>query len=67
MPINNRLIHDAALVMAVSILEVFRPVLRDDEVRDAFAEIKERVELGTLALLQEFAHEQWRMHPYSRN
>jgi hypothetical protein len=40
---NASLIHDAAFHAAHSVLEVFSPVLRDDEKRDAFQEVYERV------------------------
>lgn len=35
--------HDHAVATATSILEVFEPCLRDEEKRDAFVEIYERI------------------------
>jgi hypothetical protein len=40
---NDRLIHDAAFDLSRKILEVFAPCLREEERRDAFAEIFDRV------------------------
>ena len=43
---SQSLSHDAARVIAASILEVFEPLLRDEEKRDAFAEVYERAKAG---------------------
>jgi hypothetical protein len=43
---NQRLIHDVAFATSRHILEVFACCLREEEQRDAFAEIYERVKAG---------------------
>jgi hypothetical protein len=43
---NQRLIHDVAYATSRHILEVFAGCLREEEQRDAFAEIYERVKAG---------------------
>ncbi len=43
---NERLTHDVAWTTATHILDVFAPCLREEEQRDAFAEIYVRVKAG---------------------
>jgi hypothetical protein len=43
---NQRLIHDVAFATSREILDVIAPCLREEEQRDAFAEIYERVKAG---------------------
>ncbi len=43
---SESLRHDAAWATAVSIVEVFAPLLREEEQREAFAEIYARVKAG---------------------
>jgi hypothetical protein len=43
---NQRLIHDVAFATSRSILEVIAGCLREEEQREAFAEIYERVKAG---------------------
>lgn len=43
---NDRLIHDASWAISQHILDVFAGLLRDEEKRDAFAEIYLRVKAG---------------------
>jgi hypothetical protein len=43
---NQRLIHDVAFATSRQILEVVAPCLREEEQRDAFAEIYERIKAG---------------------
>jgi hypothetical protein len=43
---NQRLIHDVAFATSRHILEVFAGCIREEERRDAFAEIYERVKAG---------------------
>jgi len=43
---NQRLIHDVAFATSRSILEVFAGCLTEEEQREAFAEIYERVKAG---------------------
>jgi hypothetical protein len=50
---NQRLCHDVAFATAMHILDVFAPLLRDEEKRDAFNEIFERVKAG----LEAYDHE----------
>jgi hypothetical protein len=44
--VNQRLIHDVAFATSRSILEVIAGCLREEEQRDAFAEIYDRVKAG---------------------
>jgi hypothetical protein len=64
---NGHILHDAAYAASVAILEVIRPVLRDDEVKDAFSEIFDRVKGGMEIYLILFLQEQRRLNPCSRN
>jgi hypothetical protein len=43
---NDRLIHDAAFALSRGILSVFAPCLREEEQREAFREVYERVKAG---------------------
>ncbi len=43
---DDRLRHDVAWTTATHILEVFAPCLREEEQREAFAEIYARVQAG---------------------
>ncbi len=43
---NERLIHDVAVATSKHILEVISPCLREEEQRDAFQEIYDRVKAG---------------------
>ena len=43
---SKRLIHDVAFVTSQHILEVFAGCIREDEQRDAFAEIYQRIKAG---------------------
>lgn len=43
---SESLKHDTAWATAVSILEVFEPLLREEEQREAFAEVYQRVKAG---------------------
>ncbi len=38
MDVNHRLVHDAAFAMALAILDVVSPLLREEERKDAFDE-----------------------------
>jgi hypothetical protein len=40
------LIHDTAWATAVAVLEVFSPLLREEERKDAFLEVYHRVKAG---------------------
>jgi hypothetical protein len=44
--VNQRLIHDVAFATSRSILEVIVGCLREEEQREAFAEIYDRVKAG---------------------
>jgi hypothetical protein len=35
---NQRLVHDTAVVMAKAILDIMKPCIREEEMRDAFSE-----------------------------
>jgi hypothetical protein len=43
---NERLIHDVAFATSQHILEVFAGCIREEEQRDAFAEIYDRIKAG---------------------
>jgi hypothetical protein len=43
---NQRLIHDVAFATSREILEIFVGCIREEETRDAFAEIYDRVKAG---------------------
>ncbi len=49
----ERIRHDVAWKVSLHILEVLSPLLRDEEKRDAFREVYERVKAGLLAYDQE--------------
>ena len=63
---NSRLVHDTAWATAQHILEVFAPLLREEEQREAFAEIYVRVKAGIECLEIQSERMQQRMKP-SRN
>jgi hypothetical protein len=44
--VTDRLIHDVAWVATQHVLEIFAPLLREEEQREAFAEIYQRVRAG---------------------
>jgi hypothetical protein len=50
---NARIAHDVAFMTALDILEIFSPLLRDEEKRDAFNEVFARVKAG----LESYDHE----------
>jgi hypothetical protein len=43
---SERLCHDIAWAVAHHIVEVFAPLLREEEQREAFAEVYQRVKAG---------------------
>ncbi len=43
---TERLRHDVAWAVAHHVLEVFAPLLREEEQREAFAEVYQRVKAG---------------------
>ena len=63
---NTRLVHDAAWATASSIIELIRPVLRDEEVNDALHEIYQRCRAGIESKLIMATREECRRNP-SRN
>jgi hypothetical protein len=64
---NQRLVHDAAWVTALSIMEMMENVLRPEERKDAFQEIYLRVKAGMEALEQQAEREAARLCRPSRN
>jgi hypothetical protein len=61
----DRIRHDVAWRVSVDIVEVFSPLLRDEERRDAFEEVYERVKAGLLAYDQETNDHFRRLSPLS--
>jgi hypothetical protein len=57
--------HDAAVAMAKAIVEIFRPLLRPEEVRDAIDEVYAAVKAGLQAYDLRRAHIQRRLKPMS--
>ena len=57
------LMHDVAFLMTVEIFNIFSCVLRDDEHRDAFWEIYERVREGLLSYETKADRRMARLHP----
>jgi hypothetical protein len=60
---NRRIQHDVAWATALHILEVFSPLLREEEKRAAFHEIYERVKAGLLAYDRETKNLLHRLRP----
>jgi len=60
---NQRLIHDVAFATSRSILDVFAPCLREEEQREAFAEIYNRVKAGLELYELSNNHMESRLHP----
>ncbi|HZU34731.1 MAG TPA: hypothetical protein VFA18_02410 [Gemmataceae bacterium] len=60
---NERLIHDVAFATSRHILELFAGCIREDEQRDAFAEIYERVKAGIEAFEIHSNRMEERLHP----
>lgn len=63
----KRLIHDVAHPLAVSIVECLRPLIRDDEVRDAYEEIYTRATAALEAFVIEWNREKQRLNPVNKN
>lgn len=57
--------HDAAVAMAEAIVEIFRPLLRPEEYRDAFDEVYAAVNCGLQCYELRRAHIQKRLKPMS--
>jgi hypothetical protein len=62
---NARLAHDVAWATALHILDVFSPLLREEEKRDAFNEVYERVMDGLVAYDKETKNLLHRLRPLS--
>ena len=60
---NKRLIHDVAFATSRHILEVFAGCLREEEQRDAFAEIYDRVKAGIECFEIQSNRLERRLHP----
>ena len=61
--VNQRLIHDVAFATSRSILEVIAGLLREEEQREAFAEIYERVKAGIESYELHNDRMESRLHP----
>ena len=61
----ERVKHDVAWATALEILQVFLPLLREEERRDAFGEIYERVKVALHAYDQENKSLLHRLRPLS--
>jgi hypothetical protein len=60
---NQRLIHDVAFATSRRILEVFAGCIREEEQRDAFDEIYERVKAGIECFERQDERIESRLHP----
>lgn len=60
---NQRLVHDVAFATSLHILDVFACCLREEERRDAFAEIYARVKAGIEAFEIHSNRMLSRLHP----
>ena len=63
MATNERLIHDLAFITSRQILEVIANCLREEERRDAFEEIYDRVKAGLKEFDLQNARMQQRLEP----
>ena len=63
---NQRLIHDAAVAMTAALIEIFGPVLRDEERNDAMQEMYHVCKTGIESYVIQRNRELARMNP-SRN
>lgn len=61
----ERIRHDVAWRVSVEIVEVFSPLLREEEKRDAFEEVYARVKAGLLAYDHEIKSLLHRLKPLS--
>lgn len=64
--LNDRLIHDASWAASVSIVELFRSVLRDDECNEAAQACYQRIRAAIEAMAILANRETMRLNP-SRN
>lgn len=60
---TERLKHDTAWVLSHSILEIFAPCLREEEQREAFAEVYVRIKAGLEALCIQEERQAQRLSP----
>ncbi len=60
---NQRLVHDVAFATSLHILEVFAGCIREEERRDAFSEIYERVKAGIECFDLQCNRMMQRLHP----
>lgn len=60
---SQRLIHDVAFATSRSILEMFAGCIREEEKRDAFTEIYERVKAGIESFELRSNRMENRLHP----
>jgi hypothetical protein len=64
---NQRLIHDASHRAAVMILHVFAPLLREEELRDAYEEVMPIISEAICQYDQSVEAEKARLRPMERN
>jgi hypothetical protein len=64
---NPRLIHDTAYALALHLLRVFEPLLREEEKRDAFTECYEAAKAGIEAFCIQADREAVRLCRPSKN
>jgi hypothetical protein len=62
--VNARLVHDVCWATAQHIVEVFAPLLREEERKDAFLEVYERVKAGLEAYCLQDDRMQHRLKPH---
>ena len=63
---TDRISHDVAWVTSLHILEVFSPLLREEERRDAFNEVFSRVKAGIEAYSHEVKSMMHRLRPLDK-
>ena len=61
--VNRRLCHDAAHAGTLRILEVFAPLLRQEEVKDAYEEVMPIVTEAITQFVHALARERERLNP----
>jgi hypothetical protein len=64
---HHRLIHDASHHAAVKLLQVFAPLLRDEELRDAYQEVMPIISEAIAFYEEALRQEKGRLRPTERS